>query len=460
VFAGLSVFAGGCTFEAAASVTSAPLEVLESLVDHSMLTRSTAPDGTTRLGMLEPVREYAVERLAARADAAATAARHSRCYLELAESVAPRLLSADQLAWQRRLDAEADNVREALQREYRAGDFACVVRLATALREWWRRGRASSGREWVERGLAAATDLPAALRADALTTVSLLSAQQGDICHALVCGQQAVELCEATGDEGAKTIALVAIAVCHLLLGDQPAARAAADEAVRAAGGLGGWPLGYALIAQAVTAPDPALAKPIAERAVALLQQAGDARAQAWLHGDLGYKALEHGALGDARHHIERSMVLAKQLDDDVHYTFDVEHMALWALETGDYVGAAAGLSEAVARYFHFGIRRPIAEALVALATIAARAGDAARAAKLLGAAATLRAEEPLTRIEERLQAEAMQLLRAGDDAAAWERAYGTGCRCGLEEAVALGLETAGRYGVPVDRPSAGLAHG
>ena len=45
------------------AVTSATGEVLEGLVDHSMLRRRTAPDGATRLGMLEPVREYAAEWL-------------------------------------------------------------------------------------------------------------------------------------------------------------------------------------------------------------------------------------------------------------------------------------------------------------------------------------------------------------------------------------------------------------
>ncbi len=210
-------------------MTSATDEVLEGLVDHSMLRRRAAPDGTTRLSMLEPVREYGAERLAARADAAAigetaTAATTSSS----PRRVAPELLAADQLAWQRRLDAEADNFAEALEREHRLGDGERVVRLATALREWWRRGRASQGRMWTERGLAAATDLPDALRAGALTTVSQLSAQQGDIADALGCARQALELYERAGDERGKTIALVAIAVCHVLLGDSEAAGAAA----------------------------------------------------------------------------------------------------------------------------------------------------------------------------------------------------------------------------------------
>ena len=445
-FAELSVFAGGCTVEAAVDVTSATLDALEGLVDHSVLRRRAAPDGTTRLSMLEPVREYAAERLADRADGAAVAERHSRWFLDLAESVAPQLLGSQQLAWQRRLDAEADNFTEILEREHAAGEALRVVRLATALREWWRRGRASPGRTWMERGLAAATDLPDGLRADALTTVCQLSAQQGDIADAIGAARQALELYEVTGDARGKTVALVAIAVCGLMLGEQDAAQAAAADAVRTAGDLGAWPLGYALIAEAVAAPDPATAKPIATRAARLLEQAGDARAQAWLSGDLGYKALEHGAFEDAREYIARSMALAEQLDDEVHHTFDVGHMALWALETRDDAAAADGLGAALERHFRFGLRRPVLEVLIAVATLAARSGELSRAAVLLGAAMTLRADEPLTRVEERMHAETLALL---GERAGWEQAYRDGCGLELEAAVALGLRTAAGYVAP-----------
>jgi predicted ATPase/DNA-binding SARP family transcriptional activator len=460
-FAELSVFAGGCTIDAALAVTSATFEDLEGLVDHSVVRRWSAADGTTRLAMLEPVREYAAERLAASPGATAIAERHSSYYVELAEAVAPKLLAAQQLTWQRRLDAEADNFMDVLEREHRTGDAERVVRLATALREWWRRGRASPGRVWAERGLAAASELPALLRAGALTTVCQLSAQQGDIAYALGCAREALALYDGAGDDRGKTIALVGIAVCHVLLGDEEAAVAAAADAERTARDLGAWPLGYALIARAVTAPDPASAKPIAERAARLLAEAGDARAQAWLYGDLGYKALEHGVLDDAREHIERSMGLAQQLDDQVHYTFDVEHLALWALESGDHAASAAGLADALERYFRFGIRRPILEVLIALATIAAHAGHCARAAELLGAAMTLRAGEPLTRVEERLHAAA-----TGQLGAAWDASYEAGGRHSLEAAVALGLQTAGwcRVGEPPaaahDKTGQGLVAG
>ena len=58
LFARLSVFAGGCTLEAAEEVCDADLDTLQSLVEKSLL-RFT--DG--RYWMLETIREYAAERL-------------------------------------------------------------------------------------------------------------------------------------------------------------------------------------------------------------------------------------------------------------------------------------------------------------------------------------------------------------------------------------------------------------
>ena len=442
-FAKLSVFAGGCTIEAAQTVTGASLDMLECLIDHSMLMRSVLPDGTVRLTMLGPVREYASELLASHPDATTIFDRHSQYFTELAESTAPRLVTADQLVWQRRLDADADNLHEALAREYRAGNAERVLRLAIALREWWKRGRGSAGRAWIQKGLAASRDPPAQLRADALTTFSLLCLQQGDITPALQCASHALELYDDVCDRRGKTVALVAIAVCHLLLVDPQGAQTAASDAVQCAHDLGAWPHGYALIAQALAAPDPATASAIAHEAARYLQQAGDLRAQAWLYGDLGYKALEHGALDQAHELISRSLQLSEQLDDQVHHTFDVGHIALWALESGDDAGAAAGLSDALTRYCRYGIRRPIPEVLIALATIAANAGQATRAAELVGAATTLRAEEPLSTIEQRLHFQAINRSRHELEVHAWQHAYDAGCRCTLEQAVALGITTA-----------------
>ena len=59
LFACLSVFAGGCTLEAAEEVCEADLDMLQSLVEKSLLRFSNE-----RYWLLETIREYARERLA------------------------------------------------------------------------------------------------------------------------------------------------------------------------------------------------------------------------------------------------------------------------------------------------------------------------------------------------------------------------------------------------------------
>src|SRR5919202_1421218 len=119
----LVVFAGGCTPEAAEAVClldgEAPLAVLAgliALVDHSLLRQDVVADADeARLVMLETVREYGWERLAASGEAAAVQRAHAAYYLGLAEEAAPELEGPEQAAWMARLEREHANLRAALQ---------------------------------------------------------------------------------------------------------------------------------------------------------------------------------------------------------------------------------------------------------------------------------------------------------------------------------------------------------
>ncbi len=80
----LSVFASGCSIEAAEAVCNAandldadPLDVVASLADKSLLQQSEPPDDEVRLGMLETIREYALERLASSGEETATRRAHA-----------------------------------------------------------------------------------------------------------------------------------------------------------------------------------------------------------------------------------------------------------------------------------------------------------------------------------------------------------------------------------------------
>ena len=80
LFARLSVFAGGCTLEAAEEVSDADLDTLQSLVEKSLVRHT---DG--RFWMLETIREYAVEQLGHTGEGDAYRRRHLEWFLTLAE---------------------------------------------------------------------------------------------------------------------------------------------------------------------------------------------------------------------------------------------------------------------------------------------------------------------------------------------------------------------------------------
>ena len=115
----MAVFPGGCTLDAAETVCEADLDVLSTLIDHSLAHRADA-GGEPRFTLLETVREYALELLGpARREAERALA-----------AVLPRPRGAgrserpDQQRWVTRLDAELDNVRAALNYSAAFGDAA------------------------------------------------------------------------------------------------------------------------------------------------------------------------------------------------------------------------------------------------------------------------------------------------------------------------------------------------
>jgi predicted ATPase len=119
LFARLSVFAGGCTLEAAEEVCSGVgleagvLRPLRRLVDASLVGVERT-EGGPRYIMLETVREYARARLREAGGESDTTARHLAWWLRLVEVALPELFRPQQGVWLARLDAERDNLHAAL----------------------------------------------------------------------------------------------------------------------------------------------------------------------------------------------------------------------------------------------------------------------------------------------------------------------------------------------------------
>lgn len=154
LFRRLSVFAGGFTLEAAEIIGGAEiksvdvLEPLGQLVEQSVVAvDGSFEDEEGRYRMLEPVRQYALERLEGSGDEVEARRRHTDYYLALAERASPQLEGAGQVAWLKRLEREYDNLRTALGWLLERGEAGRAARLAWDIWLFWAmRGHASEGR--------------------------------------------------------------------------------------------------------------------------------------------------------------------------------------------------------------------------------------------------------------------------------------------------------------------------
>src|SRR5205823_1708506 len=143
LFARLSVFAGGCTVEAAESVCGGDplnadvLDGVDTLLDASLLQREGRVEqgGDTRLRMLETIREFALEMFARDDRAEAVRDRHREWFLDLARRAAPKLTGAEQDSWLATLSAEHANLQLALRRSVQLGDAMSALSLGASL---WR----------------------------------------------------------------------------------------------------------------------------------------------------------------------------------------------------------------------------------------------------------------------------------------------------------------------------------
>ena len=172
----LSVFSGGWTVAAAEAVCGGDgleaAEVLDGLfrlVDRSLIVRGTTPavpltppvvaagGDPARFTMLETLRAYGAERLAEAGESGTLAARHTAWCLELAEQAAAHRTARP---WLRRVAADYDNLRAALDRTVAGRDVETALRLAAALAWFWWTTHTIEGRQRMAGVLALADGQP------------------------------------------------------------------------------------------------------------------------------------------------------------------------------------------------------------------------------------------------------------------------------------------------------------
>ena len=183
LFRRLAVFVGGFTLEAAAVVGESPpidaVEGVAALLDASLLRPEPRQSDEPRFGMLETIREYGLDQLAAAGEEDEHRDRHASLCLSLTDRV--DLMGPDQPRWLATLAAEHANLRAALAWFLERGDAERAQLLAGRLWEfWYMMGHAAEGQSWLERALILGDATPRT-RAAALTGAGALASQVGDL---------------------------------------------------------------------------------------------------------------------------------------------------------------------------------------------------------------------------------------------------------------------------------------
>lgn len=360
----LSVFTGTFSLDAVESVCAGPgdapgatLDRVTALLDKSLLLYD-AGDAGARYRLLETVREYAAEHLAETGETDAIRERHARFFVGLAERAAPAIAGGvGDENWIARLDEEAANFRDAHDWcEQESSRLELSLRLAVALHWYWfARGRFNEGRLRIGIALTFAEGIDPMLRGRALTVLGRLALWQGDAAHVHGPMQEAVAVLRPHGDTPSLADALHGLGIAAALQGGSAEARRLIDEAAALAGAEGPlmpW-IEYWRGQIAEWDPDPDTARHAYERALAMGRRLGHRTA-------IGHSLAALGRLAAAGHRLE---VAVQTLQEALTVLRDIEDQ--WGMTV----------------------------ALQGLARTAAKAGQASRAATLLGAADVVRDE-------------------------------------------------------------------
>ena len=225
LFRRLAVFVGGCTIEAAETVCDAQedleidtLDGVAQLMDKSLLRQEEQADGEPRFLMLETIREYALECLAESGEAEVIRRQHATFFQAFAEEADPKVRSAEQAVWYRRLEIEHDNLRAALGflLEQKASEMG--LRLAGALWAFWRH-HLQEGRGWLAQMLAQPdAQVHTATRAKALLGAGALAFFQGDFLEASWLLEESISIGREVGAPGRRNLAHALMMLGHLVL--------------------------------------------------------------------------------------------------------------------------------------------------------------------------------------------------------------------------------------------------
>ncbi len=363
LFRRLAVFSGGFDLDAVAAMCgpqsgrSEALGGISDLLDQSLILLSEAdPASSPRYRMLDVIRDYASERLAAAGEGEMLSRRHADHFLALAEEAERNLTGPEQQTWFARLDRERGNLRRALAWVLGRHETELALRYTCALWRFWRHaGEFAEGRRWSDAALALTGAVPDSLRARALWATAFIAYPQGDYTRMAELAAEDLEVAQRGGEAMDLRNALTItgqVAMCEGRFGQ---ALAPLEQALKICQGLGrSWQLATSYM-------------------------------------NLGNAVLHSGDAEAARALFEEALAVYRELGDVTFAARTLVWLAHVALVEGRIEGAESLATDAVGVLGGQGDRINLAEIQEVVAAVAAARGDVERAASLADEAAALR---------------------------------------------------------------------
>jgi len=447
LFAQLSVFANGCTLDAAEAIVEADVDGLQSLVNKSLVRRTGE-----RLWMLETIREFARERLADSDNANAIGRRHAEWFFALAEEAEPYLKGAEQASWLQRLEDEHDNFRASLEWFFDRGEVEGAVGLAGTLwLFWYMHGHVTEARRWMRRALDVARDEPSAARAHLLYGAGYLACEQNE-------NEEGIALLEASlacaKEAGATATAAIAASVlCSMRAEttgstlDRRAAVAMGEEAVALAreasddfvlaialNNLGGV---MALLGETERATA------YFEESLEVRRRLGDLSRIALSLANVAAMALQEGKTTKAAGLFAEAAEIAIAIGDKRHILFALAGLGRVAYREQRWEDAGTHTRESLRLAQELGMKLPAVELILGLAGIAADTGDVARALRLAAAGAIHLSRLAPEGAEDVDYQDVIERVKARCDVETWEQASVEGGAMTLDEVADYALSSA-----------------
>jgi predicted ATPase/DNA-binding XRE family transcriptional regulator len=418
IFRRLGVFAGGWTPEAmmqvcaddAAPASSSPT-VVDSLVRQNLVTKEALPDHA-RCAMLETIREYAREQLDNSADAQLIHRRHAIYFLAQLQMAVPHFTRLDGQRWLDKMIPELGNLRAAMQWVDRTGEAELLAQFVLAFNNMaWMCNLLDEARDWLFRSInSMSTGEVSATQARLLSTLGINEYLHGNYTLAVDHLEHALGLAQSVNDHVEMSWAQFNLAL---------AARNAGDFK---------------------------RAEKLWLDTLPLAKQCDNKFIEGMIYGNLSEFERERGNYQQAIALCESGIALLREVGDSLFTTMLLNNLGAMLRSQGRLEDACA-IHWRCLRILHAnGNARETAFTLEKLAGIAAAQREPMRAARLLGAASTIRQHSHMP-VEKLYAADYNEILRDTRtqlDVVEFDRVWAEGSKLSFDQAIVLALQGAG----------------